>query len=450
MNYNPLSSFRVQVIFRVILLVLLSITFSAVLYFTNWFFTPLVLGILILIVTLNLINYHEKTIREIGTFLTSLRQGNFTNRYIQRQKGKGFDELELLFEGINLAFQKLSADKESHYQYLKALNDNIGVAIISYLDDGSIELMNPSARELFNKPGLRTISDLERVSPDVYKKLMELKSGGADVVKTVLNNEVQYLSIICRTFIAQEITYHLVLIQNIRKALDDKESEAWQKLVRVLTHEIMNSVTPISSLSTAINQTLKDNSKIADLKAEDIEDIQLSLETIENRSNGLIQFVKAYKDYARDIELNLSEISIESLLRRVSNLIKSLKTGVNVNLIVEVSPSNLTCLADEGLLEQVLINLVQNAVEAIDAKENGIIKLKGYKDLNNIIIEIDDNGCGIDKENLENVFVPFFTTKRRGTGVGLSLSKKIMQLHKGDILLNTSPEGTTFRLLFKY
>lgn len=447
-NSNPLSSFRFQVILRVVLLVALCILLAGVFFYTNWFFTPLVVSILIVITTINLIRYHEHTNREITTFLTSLKQANFTNRYTTSNKGKSFDKLEKLFEDINLAFQKVSADKESHYQYLQALNDNIGVAIISYLDDGKVQLMNPSAKKLFNKPSFSNISELERVTPEVFRRVMELKQGGNDVVKTVLNNEVQYLSVTCRTFVAQEVPFHLVLIQNIRKALDDRESEAWQKLVRVLTHEIMNSVTPISSLSTAVNQTLKDSKQMAEISEEDMQDIHLSLETIENRSNGLVRFVKAYKDYAKDIDLTITEFSVQGLISRVNSLLSGGLDEQAITLKIDIRPSTLSVQADEELLEQVLINLIKNAIDVLTEKNSGAINIRGYKEGTSTIIEVQDNGPGIAEENIENIFVPFFTTKRKGTGVGLSLSKKIMQLHGGDIQVSTSESGSVFRLVF--
>ena len=447
-NNNPLNNFRVQVVLRVILLVVFSISFAAVIFYTNWFFTPLVIGLLILITTISLIRYHEKTNQEINTFLVSLKQGNFTNRYTTTNRGKSFDKLELLFEDINLAFQKVSADKESHYQYLQALNDNIGVAIISYLDDRTVQLMNPFAKKLFNKRSIGNIDDLERVAPEVYRKIIDLKDGGSEVVKTALNNEVQYLSIVCRTFIAQEVCYHLVLIQNIRKALDDREAEAWQKLVRVLTHEIMNSVTPISSLSTAVHQTLKDSDRMKSISEEDMKDIHLSLETIENRSKGLVGFVKAYKDYARDIDLDIIEVAVEDIFSRVKYLINVKKDNTPIEINLEVKPSGLTIHADEGLMEQVLINLIQNAMDVLKEREHGLINMKAFKEIDKIIIAIEDNGSGISAEHIDNIFVPFFTTKREGTGVGLSLSKKIMQLHGGDIQVRSSEEGTVFRLVF--
>ena len=448
MNRSPLANYRFQIIMRVIVLLALCAMMGAALFYTNWFFTPLVIGILIFIVTYSLIAYNEKTNRDISTFLISLKQGNFTNKYTPSSKGESFNELEQLFEDINQSFQKVNEDKESHYQYLKALNDNIGVAIISYLDNGKIQMVNPYAKKLFSKPHISNIEDLKSIDGNVYNKIKELENGGNDVVKTVLNNEVLYLSVTCKTFINQSETYHIVLIQNIRKALDDRESEAWQKLVRVLTHEIMNSVTPISSLSTAINQSLKNIEEWSEINEEDKTDILYSLETIKNRSNGLVSFVQAYKDYARDIDLNKAEMKVTDLFNRVQNLIQTDKQYKGLKIDTEVTPENLKVRADEGLIDQILINLIKNACEAMESIKDGQIVIRAFKQADKVVMEVEDNGSGIDSEIMDNIFVPFFTTKRLGTGVGLSLSKKIMQLHGGDIQVRSSNEGTVFSLQF--
>ena len=448
MNRSPLANYRFQIIMRVIVLLALCAMMGAALFYTNWFFTPLVIGILIFIATYSLIAYNEKTNRDISTFLISLKQGNFTNKYTPSSKGESFNELEQLFEDINQSFQKVNEDKESHYQYLKALNDNIGVAIISYLDNGKIQMVNPYAKKLFSKPHISNIEDLKSIDGNVYNKIKELENGGNDVVKTVLNNEVLYLSVTCKTFINQSETYHIVLIQNIRKALDDRESEAWQKLVRVLTHEIMNSVTPISSLSTAINQSLKNIEEWSEINEEDKTDILYSLETIKNRSNGLVSFVQAYKDYARDIDLNKAEMKVTDLFNRVQNLIQTDKQYKGLKIDTEVTPENLKVRADEGLIDQILINLIKNACEAMESIKDGQIVFRAFKQADKVVMEVEDNGSGIDSEIMDNIFVPFFTTKRLGTGVGLSLSKKIMQLHGGDIQVRSSNEGTVFSLQF--
>jgi len=442
-----LHGFRTQIIIRVVVLLALCIVLGAVLTSTNWFFTPLVIILLILITTINLIHYQEATNRDITVFLTSLKQSNFTNHYFPKKKGKSFDHLEELFHDINESFHKVNLEKESHYQYLQALNENIGVAIISYLDNGEIQLINTAAKNLIKKPMLTNINYLEQIAPDVYHQIKALEiSGGTKVISTILAGNQYELSITCRYFVAKEVPFHVVLIQDIKKALDDKESQSWQRLVKVLTHEIMNSVTPIASLSEAVNQSMK-ASDIKSLNQEDIKDLQVSIETIENRSKGMVKFVNAYKDYSRDLELNKEIVAVEKLVSQVSRLLEPLLDQHNIKLSIRVEPKTMQVNVDAGLIEQVLINLLKNATEALPEVDHATIEIKAHKQGSLCEIRIADNGLGIRPENMANIFVPFFTTKRKGSGVGLSLSKKIIQLHGGDIEATSSSAGTTFKIL---
>lgn len=445
-NQKILLGFRTQIIIRVVVLLSLCIVLGAVLTSTNWFFTPLVIILLVLITTINLIHYQETTNRDITMFLTSLKQSNFTNHYFPKRKGKSFDRLEELFHDINESFLKVNLEKESHYQYLQALNENIGVAIISYLDNGEIQLINTAAKNLIKKPILSKINHLEQIAPDVYHQIKTLEiSGGTKVISTILAGDQYDLSITCRHFVAKDVPFHVVLIQDIKKALDDKEAQSWQKLVKVLTHEIMNSVTPIASLSEAVNQAMK-TSDIKSLDPEDIKDLQISMETIENRSKGMVKFVNAYKDYARDLELNKKMIAVEKMLSQVSRLLEPLLNQHAIKLSIRIEPKSMQINVDEGLIEQVLINLVKNATEAIGEVDHANIDITALKQRYQCEIRIADNGSGIRPENIVNIFVPFFTTKRKGSGVGLSLSKKIMQLHGGDIQVKSSAAGTEFSL----
>jgi len=442
-----LRGFRINIIARVLIMLTLCVLLGGVLTSTNWFFTPLVIIILIVITTVNLIRYQETTNRDITVFLTSLKQSNFTNHYFPKRKGKSFDQLEELFHDINESFHKVNLEKETHYQYLQALNENIGVAIISYLENGEVQLINTAAKNLIRKPILGKINNLEQIAPDIYSKIKSLESdGGSVVISTSLYDEQYELSIAVKQFVAKDVPFRVVLIQDIKKALDDKESQSWQRLVKVLTHEIMNSVTPIASLSEAVNQSMK-TSDIKSLNEEDVKDLQISIETIENRSKGMVKFVNAYKDYARDLVLTEEVVEVNQLITHVNRLLEPVLLEASIKLSSSIEPKSLQVKVDVGLIEQVLINVVKNAIEALNATENATINIKAQKHDHNCVIRIIDNGTGISPEHMRNIFVPFFTTKRKGSGVGLSLSKKIMQLHGGDIQVKSSESDTIFTLL---
>jgi len=334
-------------------------------------------------------------------------------------------------------------EKESHYQYLQALNENIGVAILSYLEDGTLQLVNPAAKALFNKPVLNKIDDIKSLSPIIYEVINKLSKGGNETVQTKIGGIEHELSITGRQFILEKEASHVVLIQDIKSALDHKESESWQKLVRVLTHEIMNSVTPIVSLSKAVNSSMQ-SQNISDLTEEDKDDLLMSIQTIENRGKGMVKFVNAYKDYARDIVLAYEEVDIGDLTRGVQSLFRPIFIEKNITLTISVKPSVISVEIDKGLIEQVLINLVKNAIEALDS--GGTIDISISKKEQSCQINVADSGSGISHDVLRNIFVSFFTTKRKGSGVGLSISRKVLQLHNGSIKVNSSEKGTRFIL----
>ena len=445
-GYQILQDFRFNILIRVILLVAMCIVLGIVVAHYNWFFTPLVISLMILITTINLIYYMESTNRGIVTFLTSLRQANFTNQYALHHKGKTFEQLELLFQDINTSFLKISLEKESHYQYLQALNENISVGIISYLENGEIQLYNPAAKKIFKKPIIKNITDLKTFTPDVYSKIEALqKTGGTEVLHAVVSETEFNLTITCRKFKAQDIPFYVVLIQDIKKALDEKESASWQKLVKVLTHEIMNSATPIASLSEAVN-TFINSTDIQKLSEEDLQDLQTSLKTIENRSKGMVKFVNSYKEYARDLEIKKQKVAVIDLISSVNNLLRPQFDQYNIHSSVKITPESIVLSADRGLLEQVLINLIKNAIDAVADQPQPKIEIVITQSDKICTIKIMDNGNGIAQEHIGNIFVPFFTTKRNGSGVGLSLSKKIMQLHNGEMQVSSSSSGTIFKL----
>ena len=242
-------------------------------------------------------------------------------------------------------------------------------------------------------------------------------------------------------------------MSNIQSELEEKEMEAWQNLVRVLTHEIMNSVTPISSLAGIVEEDLKKRIDIeteAPLKREDLEDMYLSLQTISKRSAGLIRFVKEFRNLTHIPKPKLAEVSVKELLDELSILYKKELADHAINISVQVNPVNLYILADKTMIEQVLINLLKNAIQAFDEQTDKRIELQAYaNEKGRAVISVKDNGAGIDSEALEKIFIPFFSTKKTGSGIGLSLSKQIMRQHEGNITVkSTLGEGTEFLLRF--
>ncbi|MEL7001633.1 MAG: HAMP domain-containing sensor histidine kinase [Bacteroidota bacterium] len=442
-----LKNFRFNVIVRVVIITSLSLTLSLILHRTQWFFTPLVVGILTLLAVINLIYYVEKTNKDITQFLLSIKQGGFTNVFKGKQRGMSYAGLSGAFNDVINEFQRISIEKESQYQYLQALNENIGVSIISYNQDtGRIEFLNPAAKKLLFKPNLLKIDDVGLIDQNLLESIKTLYSGERQVIKVVLNREVVQLSIQVKDFVLQENHFRLVLLQNINSELEQKEVEAWQKLISVLTHEIMNSVTPIVSLSTAINAMMVDHDSQA--LEEDKEDIMLSLQTIENRSKGLMRFVNAYKDFSKTPELKLTEFDLFAMIRRITHLLAPDMNKKGIKLELDLKGRELLVKADNELIEQILINLLKNAIEVLSAE--GHIHLSARRGSHQKVeVIVEDNGPGIAPEVLDKIFIPFFTTKQKGTGIGLSFARQVMKLHQGSISVNSElNKGTRFELEF--
>lgn len=442
-----LKNFRFNVTVRVLIILVLAIALAIVLQRTQWFFTPLVISILMILAVLNLIYYVEKTNKDLTQFLLSIKQGGFTNVFKGKQRGVSYAGLSSAFNDVINEFQRISMEKESQYQYLQALNENIGVSIISYdQDTGKIEFLNPAAKALLLKPNLTKIDDIGLVDQNLLEGIKKMGSSERQVIKVLINKEMVHLSIQLKDFVMQQKHFRLVLLQNINSELEQKEVEAWQKLISVLTHEIMNSVTPIVSLSSAVNQMMIDHE--SDSTEEDKEDMMISLQTIENRSKGLLRFVNAYKDFSKTPELKPTEFDLFKMIHRITHLLKPDMSKKGIELAFDLKGKELLVKADSELIEQILINLLKNAIEVLDS--NGSITLSAKRgDHQKVKLTIEDNGPGIAPEVMEKIFIPFFTTKQKGTGIGLSFARQVMKLHQGSISVNSEPGiGTRFELQF--
>ncbi len=439
-----MKNFKLNIVLRTLIILGLSLLFSWVLTNRHWFFTPLVIGIILISVVWNLIYYVQKTSRNLSLFLLNIKQGGFMSSF--KEKNDPNQGLYKVFDDVIHEFQHVTMEKEAHYLYLQTLNENIGVGLLSFDENGKIDLYNPSAKGLLKKPNLQRIDQLKEIDQS-FEKLSALESGQRQIIKAVIDGELLELSVISKKFRVKEQLFTLLIFQNINAELEQKEVEAWQKLISVLTHEIMNSVTPISSLSGALNQQLG-GIDLSTLDEEDQDDIKKSLSTIESRSKGLMTFVNAYKEFTKSPDLNYSEFSLHEVFNDQLLLLKEDLKNNNIKVDISVEPTFI-CRADRDLLDQVIINLLKNAIQSLNHESNGMIKISARKNVQRNSIEISDNGPGIPPEMLDKIFVPFFTTKKKGTGVGLSFARKVMRLHNGQIkVYSKQGEGTTFNLIW--
>ncbi|HKL08821.1 MAG TPA: ATP-binding protein [Bacteroidales bacterium] len=444
------KNFRFVAIFRILLL-----TATIFLFFytitLDYFIIPYFVGLIVIFQIYLLFKYIDKTNRDLAGFLESIRFSEFTRSFKIEGLGSSFDELNKAFNDVIHDFQKVRSEKEEQYQYLQALVKNIDVSIVTYQRDGRVDMVNNAFKKLFQISTIKNINDLTSISPELVKTLLNLEPGKNCLVKIQEEDDILQLSISGTEFKIHHKSIILVTIKNIQSVLEDQETESWQKLIRVLTHEIMNSITPISSITSTLDLMFKDaenNQSIPDM--ETIEEVHMAIKTINKRSNGLLHFVNTYRNLTKIPKPNFRLASLKELFEDIKPLMLDEIGTKPIELKMTVEPESLEFYADTKLIEQVLINLIKNAIHAMENQENGSIIVRGILNKRNrVIIQVIDNGQGILKEVLDKIFIPFFTTKPKGSGIGLSLSKQIMRLHGGSIAANSKPgKGTTFILTF--
>jgi two-component system nitrogen regulation sensor histidine kinase NtrY len=399
-----------------------------------------------------LIRFVTKTNRDLSRLLDSIKYADFSQSFSNSLKGSGFEELHSAFAGVIKEFQRAKIEKEEHFRFLQTIVDHVGIGLIAFDPEGEVELINNAAKKLLKIPRLGNIKDLESVSSRLAEKLRKLSPGANDLVKLQQGEDLLQLSIYATGFVLRKQQLMLVAMQNIQNELEEEEMKSWQNLIRVLTHEIMNSITPIASLASTAFGLLKDNQEceVPETVNEVIVDVRDAVNTIEKRSKGLLTFIENYRKLTRIPKPDFKIVPVKDLFERVEQLMRDQLELKSINFTTQIDPTSLAITADAGLIEQVLINLCINAVEAIDGLSRPKIKLKAGTDgRGNPIIKVADNGRGITEEVAEKIFIPFFTTKRQGSGIGLSLSRQIMRQHKGTLRVSSTPnDKTVFKLRF--
>lgn len=445
--------FRTQIFVRLLLIVATGFGIVYVLFQTHFWLVSFWLLLLFIILFVELLRYIERSHREMENLVIAIQQGDFSSSYHRRPAMRGHMLSEAFNQLVN-TFQALRQEKEGNHQYLQNIVEQVSVALICVDETGRIELLNRAARELFQLPFLKKLQDLKQVDEELYTRLSKMEARDRTLIRVIVNQQLFQLSVQATEFRMQGIQYKLLSMQDFRSELEEQEVASWQKLIRVLTHEIMNSVIPISNLTAISHQMLiseKDGKPLLNsLADEEVEDLHGSLLTIEERTQGLVSFVKAYKSLTQISQPQFREVKVEMLLKRLRTLFKPRLQERDMQWEQKIVPENLNIKADFELIEQVLINLLKNAMDALEQIEKPVLKIEAYiNDKNQRIIQISDNGSGIEDEVMEQIFIPFFTTKSSGSGIGLSLSRQIMRLHKGNISVQSEEgRGTTFTLSF--
>ncbi len=446
--------FRLQVVIRVLLIVINIAAIFVLHEQTAYAVSSIILLLLLIIQVVMLIRYAEQTNRKLTRFFESIRHADFTTSFADNELGKSFEGLNRQFNEVIEAFNRNKTEKEEHFNYLLTVIQHVSIGIIVYKINGEVDVYNNAVKRLLRVKHLRKIDDLKEVAEGLSGLLMNMKAGDKNLFKLFINDELLQLSIHATAFRMRGEEYILVSFQDIHPELEQKEIESWQKLIRVLTHEIMNSITPISSLASTVSGILNDyknsNAVLIEEEEEQFNNIVNAISTIENRSKGLLNFVELYRNLTRIPKPHFRYFKVRELFDRVLDLMTPKFKAFNIICKVKIYPQYLKILADPDLVDQVLINLLLNAIDAVKETDHPRITIVASMNLNNrIMIEVADNGKGIKPDIVDKIFMPFFTSKKTGSGIGLSLSRQIMSMHKGSISVRSKADkGAVFTIVF--
>ena len=448
-----MKSFSINISIRVALLLLSMSGLAYIFGRMELFFNHIILGVLVIIQVTELIRYVQRTNRELAKLLLSIKNNDFTVSFNSMRKDRQFRELHDAFREIIEAYKDVKIEKEAQYEYLRLIVRHINVGIISIKGEDEIALINQPALDILQTATYHYWHNLQNSHPRFVEQVEQMQNNESRLIEISIRGEVKQLSVHVSPAVLLQQPYRIITFQDIAQELSQGEIDAWHKLIRILTHEIMNSVTPVSSLSETMLLMLQSEGgqlkKPEEVDYELLEDLSFSLQTIQKRSDGLLGFVEHYRRLTKIPQPQPEEIFVKELFDDIRRLMRAELQKQSVQLSTEVQPSLLQVWADRRLLEQILINLLTNSQQALKGADKPEIKLMAKETEGKILLQVSDNGGGIPEDKLDKIFVPFFSTKEQGSGIGLSLSRNIMNLHGGSIKVNAPLGGpTTFSLSF--
>lgn len=393
----------------------------------------------------------KKAQDEVSDFAESVHYRDFSRYFNVKKAPAELQPLRAGFNEINSTFKLITNERETQYLYLQKILELVDTGILSYeIQDGEVTWMNETFKRLLGIPYLKTIHSLEKRDPVLYKEVVAVKPGESRIAKVTTDKTSFKLLLSATAFQTDGKRFKLIAFQNVNEALDETEAQAWRKLLSVMTHEIMNSVAPISSLADTLKNRLRLSTTHLKNNEGSLEDLELGIETIKRRSEGLLKFAETYRNLNKITTLNVKKIQVLDLFENLHQLMQPTLEQKNIELEIILKDTDIALEVDMHLIEQVLINLLVNAIDAVKDQPEPRISLSAYhSNEHKTVIRIADNGIGMDDEVMDKIFIPFFSTRKTGSGIGLSLCKQIMMLHKGSIQVQSRPgEGSAFMLVF--
>lgn len=443
------KNFEWRIIVRVLLLFAV-LSLAAYLLVTQRYLYLALLSPVLFYQVVEFIQFQYKAQEEVNQFVESIHYRDFSRYFDVKHAPAELQPLRKGFNEINSTFKVISKEKETQYHYLQKILELVDTGILSYeIEDGTVVWMNESLKKLLALPYLKTVHSLHKRDAILYETIIALQPGAGKIATVHLERTAFKVLLSATTFQTDGKKYKLIAFQNVNEALDETESKAWQKLLSVMTHEIMNSVAPISSLANTIKNRLQQ--ALPEVNADGIsEDIVIGIDTIKRRSEGLLRFAETYRNLNKITTLNLKQLYVSELFAHLHQLMQPTLTQKGIELEIILRDGDVSFQADANLIEQVLINLLVNSIEAVKERADPKISLSaGMMATKKVVLKISDNGVGMPEEVLDKIFIPFFSTKKAGSGIGLSLCKQIVMLHHGTIQVQSKEgEGTSFALQF--
>ncbi|MBS0000861.1 MAG: hypothetical protein KFF73_17900 [Cyclobacteriaceae bacterium] len=445
------SQFNARVILQAILIALTSGLFLWAIGQENKIVTSISLFVVWMIQIWLLIRYVNTTNHQLLLFLQSF-QFDDSSIVFNKQRKLPFREIYLEFNRIIEQFRDLKIEKEVEHQYFEHVIKHVETGLIAWDKNEKVHLLNQAAKKILQIPHVSTMQGFRVVQEDLPMRLKDLTPGKQEVLKIYEGNEIKNIYIRASEFNIRETRIKLVSLQNIRPELEEKEAEAWQRLIKVLTHEIVNSVGPIKLVSSSLMKMLASDDRIRkpdELLEEDIGNIYAGIKAIHSRSQGLSKFVDDYKTVSEIPKPDIQLVKVHELIHEVLALLKRGQMIGNIEIMVDIKPPDLVIHMDKKMVEQILLNLIKNAVLALGDHSSPRIIMRALEEGGSKLIELEDNGTGIPFNILDYVFMPFFTTRKNGSGIGLTLSRQLMKTQKGQLkIYSREGEGTMVSLIF--
>ena len=445
------KNFEFKILGKVLLIFLVLIA-AAFLFVKSMFIYVCLLLPLLAYQLINLISFQRKAHDEVNQFVEAIHYRDFSRNFDVKHAPTELQSLRQGFNEINSTFKVISKEKETQYQYLQKILELVDTGILSYEEEsGQVVWVNESLKRMLQVPYIRNISSFERRDKSLYQDIRSVRPGDSRIATVHLEKSLFKILLSATAFQTDGKKYKLIAFQNVNEALDETESRAWQKLLSVMTHEIMNSVAPISSLADTLKNRLHQSVTEMNYNSSALEDLEIGIETIRRRSEGLLKFAETYRNLNKINKLNVKRMYVREVFGNLYQLMLPTFEQADIDLEIILKDPELSFEADPSLIEQVLINLVVNAMEAVKNREAPQVALVAEASGNKkITIKVVDNGAGMSDELLDKIFIPFFSTKKTGSGIGLSLCKQIIMLHRATInVQSVEGKGSVFSLVFQ-